>query len=89
MLRAIKRALAGVCLDPDNEIFRFAIDLFASSQDFALMSPIHEDEVNCTIDRMLRREREGFNKKTDVLCFGQLAGGSDEFAMLDSASALD
>jgi hypothetical protein len=38
---------------------------------------------------MHRGEREGFNKKKNVLSFGQLASGSDEFAMLDPASALD
>ena len=89
MLGTIKCAHAAICLYPDDKILRLGIDLFSRILQFAIVAPINANKVNRTVGGVFGHEGEAVDKKTRVLPTRHFAGSLREFAVFDSAMALN
>jgi hypothetical protein len=89
VLAAVEAALAGIGLDPGNQIEHRAVNGGAGSNEFANVAPVHADKVHRAINRNAARTRERVGEKIRECGFGHLARGHREFTMLDLAAAAD
>ena len=78
---------AARALVPDNEVLEFPIDRFSCLQHLAHVTPVHADEVDCTVSGMSDQIAEGLLKETCELRCGHLAGGHGKLAVLGLAEA--
>src|SRR5438045_5237301 len=85
MLATIERAHSTVGLDPDAEVFQFAIDAAAGGQQLFGMAPVHADKVQRAIDAECDEVAEGLAEKGGEFDPGHLPASHREGAMMDRA----
>src|SRR4051812_26189727 len=82
MLAPIEGPLSGVGLDPGHEIEHLAIDAFAGCDQFAKVTPVHEDVVDGAILGCSCGGSKRLDQEFDELSACHLARGHLEFRML-------
>jgi hypothetical protein len=89
MLAPIERALAGIRLDPDNQVQRLVVNCSTGFKQLAGMAPIHAHVVHGAIARNPRSCRQRLLEKRDELRTRELTRSHGEFRVLDLTATDD